>query len=117
MNVPQVTAEGSQIKSLRCTIEHCLHCASLTAVCSPQSIKQVLRALQCGPAHHRTFINAFTTAGAYTVSSLHPPAGATTVHQADAVVFAVGINAMQKLVTANPALAAQNDFRNIMNLK
>mmetsp|Transcript_10302 Transcript_10302/g.28093 ORF Transcript_10302/g.28093 Transcript_10302/m.28093 type:complete len:554 (-) Transcript_10302:461-2122(-) len=43
--------------------------------------------------------------------------GATTVHQADAVVFAVGINAMQKLVTANPALAAQNDFRNIMNLK
>lgn len=37
--------------------------------------------------------------------------------EADAVVFAVGIGAMQKLVTANPALAAQNDFRNVMNLK
>jgi len=44
-------------------------------------------------------------------------AGATTVYPADAVVFAVGIGAMQKLVTGNPALAAQSDFRNIMNLK
>ncbi|KAF5833500.1 hypothetical protein DUNSADRAFT_10187 [Dunaliella salina] len=43
--------------------------------------------------------------------------GETTIHQADAVVLAVGINAMQKLITANPPLAAQNDFSNIMHLK
>lgn len=43
--------------------------------------------------------------------------GDTTLYPADAVVFAVGISAMQKLVSANACLARQDDFRAIMNLK
>lgn len=33
------------------------------------------------------------------------------------MVFAVGINAMQKLVVANPVLAARNEFQRVMNLQ
>lgn len=35
----------------------------------------------------------------------------------DAVVFAVGVTGMQKIVAANPALGARADFRRIMNLQ
>ncbi|PNH05243.1 Phytoene dehydrogenase, partial [Tetrabaena socialis] len=38
-------------------------------------------------------------------------------YPADAVVFAVGITGMQKLVAATPALAKQPDFRAIMELR
>lgn len=43
--------------------------------------------------------------------------GETFSYPADAVVFAVGITGMQKLVTATPALAKQPDFRAIMELR
>lgn len=39
------------------------------------------------------------------------------MYPADAVVFAIGISGMQKLVYSTPALARQQDFRNIMNLR
>lgn len=35
----------------------------------------------------------------------------------DAVVFAVGVTGMQKIVGANPALGGRADFRRIMNLQ
>ena len=38
-------------------------------------------------------------------------------YAADAVVFAIGIGGMQKLVTACPTLAAASEFRAVMNLK
>mmetsp|Transcript_13605 Transcript_13605/g.49465 ORF Transcript_13605/g.49465 Transcript_13605/m.49465 type:complete len:454 (-) Transcript_13605:248-1609(-) len=43
--------------------------------------------------------------------------GSEKVFQADAVVFAVGIKAMQKIVPPSPILAQHQSFRNIMNLK
>lgn len=43
--------------------------------------------------------------------------GAKESYPADAVVFAVGISAMQKLVATCPALSSKSDFRRIMNLK
>lgn len=43
--------------------------------------------------------------------------GETTRHETDAVVFAVGVTAMQKLVTACPVLAQRQEFRNVMNLR
>ena len=42
--------------------------------------------------------------------------GEEEVHEADAVVFAVSVAGMQKLVAACPALAAREEFRNVMNL-
>lgn len=44
-------------------------------------------------------------------------AGELTVHEADAVIFAVGITGMQKLVQGCGALSRHQDFRNVMNLK
>eukprot|EP00955_Chlamydomonas_euryale_P054963 355993-Chlamydomonas_euryale.AAC.12 len=38
-------------------------------------------------------------------------------YSADAIVFAIGITGMQKLVTSVPALAAAPEFRAVMNLK
>ncbi|GIL93344.1 hypothetical protein Vretifemale_20752 [Volvox reticuliferus] len=43
--------------------------------------------------------------------------GEIASYPTDAVVFAVGIGGMQKLVSANPALAKQPDFRSIMELR
>lgn len=43
--------------------------------------------------------------------------GKATRHEADAVVFAIGISGMQKLVQACPVLAGRREFQNIMNLK
>lgn len=38
-------------------------------------------------------------------------------HEADAVVFAISIAGMQRLVQATPVLAERREFSNIMNLK
>lgn len=38
-------------------------------------------------------------------------------HKADAVVFAVGVTGMQKIVQANPVLGSKPDFSRIMNLR
>ena len=43
--------------------------------------------------------------------------GEEVSYAADAVVFAIGIGGMQKLVTACPTLAAASEFRAVMNLK
>ncbi|KAG2497258.1 hypothetical protein HYH03_004842 [Edaphochlamys debaryana] len=43
--------------------------------------------------------------------------GELFTYPADALVFAVGITGMQKLITATPALASQPDFRSIMELR
>jgi uncharacterized protein with NAD-binding domain and iron-sulfur cluster len=43
--------------------------------------------------------------------------GDTTKHEADALVFAVGITGMQKIVQANPALGQRPEFRRMMNLR
>ncbi len=43
-------------------------------------------------------------------------AGSKTLYPCDAVVFAVGITAMQKLTLANPCLASRTEFQSIMNL-
>ena len=46
-----------------------------------------------------------------------PFPGEEVSYAADAVVFAIGIGGMQKLVTACPTLAAASEFRAVMNLK
>ncbi|KAG1676363.1 hypothetical protein FOA52_001158 [Chlamydomonas sp. UWO 241] len=51
------------------------------------------------------------------VRALDRSTGLEVVYPADAVVFAIGITGMQKLVTAVPALAAAQEFRAVMNLK
>ena len=51
------------------------------------------------------------------VPSAHAPAGLPVVYPCDALIFAVGITGMQKLVMACPQLAKQHDFRAIMELK
>eukprot|EP00892_Ulva_mutabilis_P003924 jgi/Ulvmu1/1903/UM012_0062.1 len=43
--------------------------------------------------------------------------GETVEHAVDAVVFAVGVTGMQKIVSANPALGDRADFRRVMNLQ
>ena len=43
--------------------------------------------------------------------------GETTTHEADALVFAVGITGMQKIVQANPTLGSRPEFRRMMNLR
>eukprot|EP00884_Botryococcus_braunii_P022563 jgi/Botrbrau1/8991/Bobra.0148s0094.2 len=43
--------------------------------------------------------------------------GTISQYPADAVVFAIGVTGMQKLVRACPALAARDDFRAVMNLR
>lgn len=43
--------------------------------------------------------------------------GTSTTFEADAVIFAVGITAMQRLLAATPALAARDDFRRIASLR
>lgn len=43
--------------------------------------------------------------------------GEVEEREVDAVVFAVGVTGMQKIVAANPALGARADFRRIMNLQ
>ena len=52
---------------------------------------------------------------------LSPPfdvlAGLPVVYPCNALVFAVGVTGMQRLVQSTPALASQPDFRAIMNLK
>lgn len=39
------------------------------------------------------------------------------VYEADAIIFALSIKGMQKLVSSNPLLASLKEFRNIMNLR
>ncbi|KAL6762516.1 hypothetical protein V8C86DRAFT_2515288 [Haematococcus lacustris] len=51
------------------------------------------------------------------VEAVDRSTGAVTVYPADAVVFAVGVNAMQRLVSSSSLLAQQEDFRAIMNLR
>ncbi|KAJ9522148.1 hypothetical protein QJQ45_005136 [Haematococcus lacustris] len=51
------------------------------------------------------------------VEAVDRTTGAVTVYPADAVVFAVGVNAMQRLVSSSSLLAQQEDFRAIMNLR
>jgi uncharacterized protein with NAD-binding domain and iron-sulfur cluster len=41
----------------------------------------------------------------------------TVTYEADALVFAVGITGMQKIIRANPALGARDEFRRVMNLR
>jgi hypothetical protein len=43
--------------------------------------------------------------------------GEIVTHETDAVVFAVGITGMQKIVRANPALGSRPEFRRMMNLR
>jgi len=43
--------------------------------------------------------------------------GAEEVYEADAVVFALSVAGMQKLVQANPALAERREFREVMSLR
>ncbi|KAF8066234.1 pds [Scenedesmus sp. PABB004] len=43
--------------------------------------------------------------------------GATATHAADAVVFAVGVTGMQKLVSSVPLLGARAEFRRTMSLR
>ncbi|KAK9868775.1 hypothetical protein WJX84_001572 [Apatococcus fuscideae] len=43
--------------------------------------------------------------------------GSETTYPADAVIFAVGITGMQKLIGASPTLAARPEFRRIMTLQ
>lgn len=43
--------------------------------------------------------------------------GETTTFEADALVFAVGVTGMQKIVQGNPALGARPEFRRMMNLR
>lgn len=51
------------------------------------------------------------------VLTKNPPTGASTRYEADAVVFAISIKGMQKLVAACPALAKLPEFRRVSNLK
>ncbi|GLI65776.1 hypothetical protein VaNZ11_009387 [Volvox africanus] len=51
------------------------------------------------------------------VEAVDRSTGEIASYPTDAVVFAVGISGMQKLVSANPALAKQPDFRSIMELR
>jgi uncharacterized protein with NAD-binding domain and iron-sulfur cluster len=55
------------------------------------------------------------------VPALPPPFvvdsdGGATTFEADAVVFAVGVNAMQRIVATSPALADRSDFAAFSNL-
>lgn len=43
--------------------------------------------------------------------------GETTQHECDAVVFAIGITGMQKLVQQCRMLGDRQEFRNVMNLR
>ena len=43
--------------------------------------------------------------------------GETTTFETDALVFAVGVTGMQKIVQANPALGTRPEFRRMMNLR
>lgn len=43
--------------------------------------------------------------------------GEDVTHEADALVFAVGVTGMQKLVQASPALGKLPEFQRIMNLR
>lgn len=52
-----------------------------------------------------------------TVVSRDVTTGQTTSHQADAVVFAIGITGMQKLVQQCRILGERQEFRNVMNLR
>jgi hypothetical protein len=38
-------------------------------------------------------------------------------YDTDAIVFAVGVTGMQKIVQANPALGSRPEFRRMMNLR
>jgi uncharacterized protein with NAD-binding domain and iron-sulfur cluster len=51
------------------------------------------------------------------VNAIDRASGLRVMYKADAVIFGVGVNAMQKLITASPVLAAAPDLRPIMNLK
>lgn len=41
----------------------------------------------------------------------------TVTYEADALVFAVGITGMQKIIRANTALGSRDEFRRVMNLR
>ncbi|KAL3155415.1 hypothetical protein ABBQ38_010971 [Trebouxia sp. C0009 RCD-2024] len=56
---------------------------------------------------------AGTAKGVYTSTK----EGKKTFYAADAVIFAVGVTGMKKLISTCPALGAQPEFRAIMNLK
>jgi hypothetical protein len=43
--------------------------------------------------------------------------GELTTYEADALVFAVGVTGMQKIVQANPSLGSRPEFQRMMNLR
>jgi len=58
-----------------------------------------------------------TTSGRITGVTTRDREGKQTLHEADAIIFAIGIQGMQKLVQSSPVLAERREFQNIMNLK
>ena len=57
------------------------------------------------------------TGAVCSVTARNVKTGTEEVYSADAVVLAISVSGMQKLVSATPALGARSEFQNIMNLR